>query len=447
MALNPLTALSPLDGRYSRQCDSLRGIFSEYAFMNARVRVEVEWLIALSEAGFAELPHLSDHGKAFLRGLADNFSLEDCEAVKTIEKTTNHDVKAVEYWIKGQVEHDDELRSAAEFVHFACTSEDINNTSHALMLIKGRAELVAFLKRIHGIIANYAHAWADISMLSRTHGQTASPTTVGKEFANVAVRLGRVIEAIENVKIYAKMNGAVGNYNAHLIAYPDFDWESFSRKVVEERLGATFNTHTIQIEPHDYMAELFMQIERANTILIDFDRDVWGYISMHFFRQKLKEGEVGSSTMPHKVNPIDFENAEGNLGMANAILTHLATKLPISRLQRDLTDSTVLRNVGVPMAHVEIAFKSLTKGLGKLLLNEKALYRDLDNCWAVVAEGIQTILRREGYPKPYEALKALTRTNEGITAESISNFIDTLQVSDAVKAELKAITPHNYTGI
>ena len=327
MALNPLTALSPLDGRYSRQCDPLRGIFSEYAFMNARVRVEVEWLIALSEAGFAELPHLSDHGKAFLRGLAEHFSLDDCAAVKEIEKTTNHDVKAVEYWIKGQVAHDEELKNAAEFVHFACTSEDINNTSHALMLMKGREALVAFLEKIRGIIANYAHQWAEIPMLSRTHGQTASPTTVGKEFANVAVRLARVIEAIKSVKILAKMNGAVGNYNAHLIAYPDFDWEAFSKKVVEERLGAVFNTHTIQIEPHDYMAELFQEIERANTILIDFDRDVWGYISMHFFRQKLKEGEVGSSTMPHKVNPIDFENSEGNLGLANAVLGHLAGKL------------------------------------------------------------------------------------------------------------------------
>ena len=445
--LSSLTALSPLDGRYARQCEVLRGIFSESAFMNARVRVEVEWLIALSEAGFEELAPISAHGQAFLRGLADNFTESDCEEIKTIEARTNHDVKAVEYWIKEKVAHDEELAKASEFVHFACTSEDINNTSHALMLTAGRKALVERLTAIRDHIREFAHRWAAVPMLSRTHGQTASPTTVGKEMANVAVRLTRIIEAIEAVKFYAKMNGAVGNFNAHLIAYPDYDWEAHSKRVIEERLGVTFNTHTIQIEPHDYMAELFHEIERANTVLIDFDRDVWGYISMGFFKQKLKEGEVGSSTMPHKVNPIDFENAEGNLGMANAILTHLATKLPISRLQRDLTDSTVLRNVGVPMAHVEIAFKSLTKGLGKLLLNEKALYRDLDNCWAVVAEGIQTILRREGYPKPYEALKALTRTNEGITAESISNFIDTLQVSDAVKAELKAITPHNYTGI
>lgn len=446
MALNPLTALSPLDGRYSRQCDSLRGIFSEYAFMNARVRVEVEWLIALSEAGFSELPHLSDHGKAFLRGLADNFSLEDCEAVKTIEKTTNHDVKAVEYWIKGQVEHDDELRSAAEFVHFACTSEDINNTSHALMLMQGRAELVKFLKRIHGIIAGYAHAWADISMLSRTHGQTASPTTVGKEFANVAVRLARVIEAIENVKIFAKMNGAVGNFNAHLIAYPDFDWEAFAKKVVEERLGATFNTHTIQIEPHDYMAELFMQIERANTILIDFDRDVWGYISMHFFRQKLKEGEVGSSTMPHKVNPIDFENSEGNLGLANAVLGHLAGKLPISRWQRDLTDSTVLRNLGVAFGYSFVGYSALERGLGKLQVNEAMIARDLDAAWEVLAEAVQTVMRRYGVPHPYEQLKALTRGKDGINEATIRTFIDSLEIPADAKARLMALTPATYIG-
>ncbi|WP_443743233.1 adenylosuccinate lyase [Sutterella sp.] len=446
MALNPLTALSPLDGRYSRQCDPLRGIFSEYAFMNARVRVEVEWLIALSEAGFAELPHLSDHGKAFLRGLADNFSTEDCEAVKEIEKTTNHDVKAVEYWIKAQVAHDEELKNAAEFVHFACTSEDINNTSHALMLMRGRTELVAFLKKLHGIIAGYAHAWADISMLSRTHGQTASPTTVGKEFANVAVRLGRVIEAIENVKIYAKMNGAVGNYNAHLIAYPDFDWEAFSKKVVEERLGAVFNTHTIQIEPHDYMAELFMQIERANTILIDFDRDVWGYISMHFFRQKLKEGEVGSSTMPHKVNPIDFENSEGNLGLANAVFGHLAGKLPISRWQRDLTDSTVLRNLGVAFGYAFVGYSALERGLGKLQVNEAMIARDLDAAWEVLAEAVQTVMRRYGVPHPYEQLKALTRGKDGINEETIRTFINNLEIPEDAKARLMALTPATYIG-
>ena len=447
MELNPLTALSPIDGRYARQTDALRDIFSECAFMNARVRVEVEWLISLSEAGFAELPHLSDHGKAFLRGLADNFSLADCEAIKETEKTTNHDVKAVEYWIKNQVAHDEELKSASEFVHFSCTSEDINNTSHAIMLKRGREALADYLQQIHDTIAGFAHQWAEIPMLSRTHGQTASPTTVGKEFANVAVRLERVIEAIRAVKIYAKMNGAVGNYNAHLVSYPEYDWEAHSRKVVEERLGVTFNTHTIQIEPHDYMAELFHQIERANTILIDFDRDVWGYISMHFFKQKLREGEVGSSTMPHKVNPIDFENSEGNLGLANAVLDHLAGKLPISRWQRDLTDSTVLRNVGVPFGHIVIAIQSSLKGLRKLLLNETAIYRDLDNCWSVVAEAIQTILRREAYPHPYEALKALTRTNQAITENSIKEFIEELNVSEEIKKELRAITPHTYTGL
>ena len=446
MALNSLTALSPLDGRYARQCDDLRGIFSEYAFMQARVRVEVEWLIALSEAGFAELPHLSDHAKAFLRGLADNFSVADCEAVKEIERTTNHDVKAVEYWIKNQVAHDEELKSASEFVHFACTSEDINNTSHALMLMRGRDALVAFLEKVRSTIANFAHQWAEIPMLSRTHGQTASPTTVGKEFANVAIRLGRVIEAIRSVKILAKMNGTVGNYNAHLIAYPDFDWEAFSRKVVEERLGATFNTHTIQIEPHDYMAELFHEIERANTILIDFDRDVWGYISMHFFKQKLKEGEVGSSTMPHKVNPIDFENSEGNLGIANALLSHLAGKLPISRWQRDLTDSTVLRNLGVAFGYCFVGYSSLCRGLGKLEVNEHAIAEDINRAWEVLAEAVQTVMRRYGIPHPYEQLKALTRGKEGINEETMRNFISGLDLPEEAKARLMALTPATYIG-
>lgn len=446
MDLNPLTALSPLDGRYARQCDDLRGIFSEYAFMKARVRVEVEWLIALSEAGFKELSHLSDHGKAFLRGLYEKFSIEDCEAVKTIERTTNHDVKAVEYWIKNQVAHDEELKNAAEFVHFACTSEDINNTSHALMLAEGREALVAFLEKVHGTIANFAHEWAAIPMLSRTHGQTASPTTVGKEFANVAVRLARVIEAVKAVKILAKMNGAVGNYNAHLIAYPDFDWEAFSKKVVEERLGATFNTHTIQIEPHDYMAELFHEIERANTILIDFDRDVWGYISMHFFKQKLKEGEVGSSTMPHKVNPIDFENSEGNLGIANALLGHLAGKLPISRWQRDLTDSTVLRNLGVAFGYCFVGYNALMRGLGKLEVNEAIIAADLDHAWEVLAEAVQTVMRRYGVPHPYEQLKALTRGKDGINETTMREFIAKLEIPEEAKARLMALTPATYIG-
>ena len=446
MVLNSLTALSPLDGRYSRQCDILRDIFSEFALMHCRVQVEVEWLIGLSEAGFPELPELSDHARDFLRSLVKNFSLEDCEAIKEIERTTNHDVKAVEYWIKRQVEHDEELRTAAEFVHFACTSEDINNTSHALMLTRGRAVLLQKLEEVHSKIAELAKLWAEIPMLSRTHGQTASPTTVGKEFANVAVRLSRVIEAIHNVKILAKMNGAVGNYNAHLIAYPGFDWEAFFFFFVEERLGLNFNTHTIQIEPHDYMAELFQEISRANTVLIDFDRDVWGYISMHFFKQKLKEGEVGSSTMPHKVNPIDFENSEGNLGIANAFLGHLAGKLPISRWQRDLTDSTVLRNLGVAFGYAIVGYGALMRGLGKLEVNEHRIAEDLDHAWEVLAEAVQTVMRRYGVPHPYEQLKALTRGKEGITAESMRAFISTLDIPADAKARLMDLTPSTYIG-
>ena len=443
--LSSLTALSPLDGRYARQCEVLRGIFSESAFMNARVRVEVEWLIALSEAGFEELAPISAHGQAFLRGLADNFTESDCEEIKTIEARTNHDVKAVEYWIKEKVAHDEELAKASEFVHFACTSEDINNTSHALMLTAGRKALVERLTTIRDHIREFAHRWAAVPMLSRTHGQTASPTTVGKEMANVAVRLTRIIEAIEAVKFYAKMNGAVGNFNAHLIAYPDYDWEAHSKRVIEERLGVTFNTHTIQIEPHDYMAELFHEIERANTVLIDFDRDVWGYISMGFFKQKLKEGEVGSSTMPHKVNPIDFENSEGNLGIANALLTHLAQKLPISRWQRDLTDSTVLRNLGVAFGYCFVGYNALTRGLGKLQLNEHRIAEDLDHAWEVLAEAIQTVMRRYGVPHPYEQLKALTR-GKGITPETIHEFVSQLDIPADAKERLMKLTPATYIG-
>ena len=444
--LSPLTALSPLDGRYARQCTELRDIFSESAFMNARVRVEVEWLIALSNAGFAELAPISAEGCAFLRGLADNFTVADCEEINAIEATTNHDVKAVEYWIKGKVAHDAELAKASEFVHFACTSEDINNTSHALMLTAGRKALVAKLEGIHATIAGYAHQWADVSMLSRTHGQTASPTTVGKEMANVAVRLARVIEAIKAVKFYAKMNGAVGNFNAHLIAYPDYDWESHSRHVVEDKLGLNFNTHTIQIEPHDYMAELFHEIERANTVLMDFDRDVWGYISMGFFKQKLKEGEVGSSTMPHKVNPIDFENSEGNLGLANAVLGHMAGKLPISRWQRDLTDSTVLRNLGVAFGYCFVGYNALGRGLGKLELNAARVAEDLDAAWEVLAEAIQTVMRRYGIPKPYEKLKALTRGKGHMTPEVIHAFVETLEIPEDAKDRLRKLTPATYIG-
>jgi adenylosuccinate lyase len=444
--LSPLTALSPLDGRYARQCAELRDIFSESAFMNARVRVETEWLIALAEAGFAELPALSEHAVKFLRALADNFSEKDCARIKEIESVTNHDVKAVEYWIKEQVAHDEELARASEFVHFACTSEDINNTSHALMLTAGRKALLARLRAIREKIAGFAHLWADVPMLSRTHGQTASPTTVGKEMANVAVRLGRVIEAIEAVKIYAKMNGAVGNYNAHLIAYPDYDWEAHSRRVIEERLGVTFNTHTIQIEPHDYMAELFHEVSRANTIILDFDRDVWGYISMGFFKQKLREGEVGSSTMPHKVNPIDFENSEGNLGVANALLLHLAGKLPISRWQRDLTDSTVLRNLGVAFGYCFVGYSALERGLGKLELNAERVAADLDASWEVLAEAVQTVMRRYGVPKPYEKLKALTRGKGRMTAEVIREFIQTLEIPQDAKDRLLELRPDTYIG-
>ncbi len=444
--LSPLTALSPLDGRYARQCAELRDIFSESAFMNARVRVETEWLIALAEAGFAELPALSEHAVKFLRALADNFSEKDCARIKEIESVTNHDVKAVEYWIKEQVVHDEELARASEFVHFACTSEDINNTSHALMLTAGRKALLARLRAIREKIAGFAHLWADVPMLSRTHGQTASPTTVGKEMANVAVRLGRVIEAIEAVKIYAKMNGAVGNYNAHLIAYPDYDWEAHSRRVIEERLGVTFNTHTIQIEPHDYMAELFHEVSRANTIILDFDRDVWGYISMGFFKQKLREGEVGSSTMPHKVNPIDFENSEGNLGVANALLLHLAGKLPISRWQRDLTDSTVLRNLGVAFGYCFVGYSALERGLGKLELNAERVAADLDASWEVLAEAVQTVMRRYGVPKPYEKLKALTRGKGRMTAEVIREFIQTLEIPQDAKDRLLELRPDTYIG-
>ena len=432
MEFSPLTALSPLDGRYARQTAALREFYSESAYLKARVRVEVEWLIALSEAGLPELREISEKGKAFL-------------GIKEIEKTTNHDVKAVEYWIKAQVANDEELAAASEFVHFGCTSDDINNASHALMLTAGRVALVDYLETVRAKIAEYAHLWADVPMLARTHGQTATPTTVGKEFANFAIRLGREIEAIKAVRILAKLNGAVGNYNAHIIAYPEIDWEAISKKVVEERLGVNFQTHSTQIEPHDYMAALFDATVRANTILLDMDRDIWSYISLGYFKQKLKEGEVGSSTMPHKVNPIDFENSEGNLGIANALFTHLAQKLPISRFQRDLTDSTVLRNLGVGFGYCFIAYGSLMRGLGKLELNEARLAEDLDRAWEVLAEAIQTVMRRYGVPKPYEQLKALTR-GKGITPETLRDFIANLDIPADAKAMLMELTPATYLG-
>lgn len=446
MDLSALTALSPLDGRYARQTDALREVFSEYAFMRARVKVETEWLIALSEFNLPELKNISDSGKAFLRGLAANFTVEDCQAIKDIEKTTNHDVKAVEYWIKNQVAHDAELSKASEFVHFACTSEDINNTSHALMLTEGRKELVAFLEKLHAMLATFAHEWAEVPMLARTHGQHASPTTVGKEFSVFAVRLQRIIDAINAVKIMGKMNGAVGNFNAHLIAYPEYDWEAFAKNMIENRLGLVFDTHTIQIQPHDYMAELFQEISRANTLFIDLDRDIWGYISLGYFHQKLKAGEVGSSTMPHKVNPIDFENSEGNLGIANAFLNHLAGKLPISRWQRDLTDSTVLRNMGVAFGYCFVGYNALARGLGKLEINLPAIANDIDNAWEVLAEAVQTVMRRYGIPKPYEQLKALTRGKDGINEKVMHDFIQTLAIPEDAKARLLALRPATYIG-
>ena len=447
MIFSTLTAISPVDGRYRNKAENLAAYLSEYALIKYRVQVEIEYFITLSEF----LPQLraltTGENKEALRKIYREFSVEDATRIKEIESVTNHDVKAVEYFIKEKFDLLS-LQEYKEFIHFGLTSQDINNTSVPLS-IKDALNEVYFpgLQEVIDMLKKYAEDWADVPMLAKTHGQPASPTRLGKEVMVFVYRLEQQVKLLKATPVSAKFGGATGNFNAHHVAFPEYDWKAFGNKFVNEVLGLSREEWTTQISNYDNMAAIFDGMKRIDTILIDLCRDFWQYVSMEYFKQKIKAGEVGSSAMPHKVNPIDFENAEGNLGMANAILTHLATKLPISRLQRDLTDSTVLRNVGVPMAHVEIAFKSLTKGLGKLLLNEKALYRDLDNCWAVVAEGIQTILRREGYPKPYEALKALTRTNEGITAESISNFIDTLQVSDAVKAELKAITPHNYTGI
>lgn len=447
MTLSALTALSPLDGRYAAKVAPLRPLLSEFGLMHRRVQVEVEWFIALSDAGFAEFKPLSEASRGLLRGLVLRFGEADAQAIKDIERTTNHDVKAVEYWLKSRFENSAELKAASEFVHFACTSEDINNTSHGLMLKAARAEvLLPSLDRIVAKLQQMAHTLADVPMLSRTHGQTASPTTVGKEIANVVARLVHARSRIADVKMLAKMNGAVGNYNAHLAAWPAFDWESFSRKVVEEQLGLTFNPYTIQIEPHDWMAELFDAVTRTNTILIDWSRDVWGYVSLGYFKQRLKAGEIGSSTMPHKVNPIDFENAEGNFGLANALLTHLSQKLPISRWQRDLTDSTVLRNMGVALGYAVLGYDSLLRGLDKLEINHEALADDLDAAWEVLAEPIQTVMRRYGLPNPYERLKELTR-GKAITREAIAAFIDTLELPAAEKARLQALTPANYTGV
>ena len=447
MNLSPLSALSPLDGRYAPKLAALRPLLSEFGLMHRRVQVEVEWFIALSDAGFAEFKPLSEAARGLLRGLVVRFSEADAQAIKDIEKTTNHDVKAVEYWLKSRFDSHAELKTAGEFVHFACTSEDINNTAHALMLDAARRQVL--LPALDGVVdklRGMAHAFADVPMLSRTHGQTASPTTVGKEIANVVARLATARERIAGVRLLAKMNGAVGNYNAHLAAWPDFDWEAFARRVVEERLGLAFNPYTIQIEPHDAMAELFDAVTRCDTILVDWCRDAWGYISLGYFRQRLKPGEVGSSTMPHKVNPIDFENAEGNFGLANALLTHLSQKLPISRFQRDLTDSTVLRNMGVALGYAVLGLDSLARGLDKLELDRAALAADLDASWEVLAEAIQTVMRRHGLSEPYERLKALTR-GQAVTRETMAAFIDGLADLPAAERErLKAMTPASYTG-
>jgi len=447
MNLSPTTALSPLDGRYAAKLASLRPVMSEYGYMHRRVQVEVAWFIALSDAGFAEFAPLSEADRAYLQGLVADFDEDDCAAIKAEEKVTNHDVKAVEYWIKKQFKGRPALEKASEFVHFACTSEDINNTSHALQIKAGRdAVLLPQLDAIIARLRAMAHQYAAVPMLSRTHGQTASPTTVGKEIANVVARLQKTRASIAEVNILAKMNGAVGNYNAHLSAWPGFDWEGFSRKVVEQQLGLTFNPYTIQIEPHDWMAELFDAVTRTNTILIDWSRDVWGYVSLGYFKQRTKAGEIGSSTMPHKVNPIDFENAEGNFGLANALLAHLSQKLPISRWQRDLTDSTVLRNMGVALGYALLGYDSLLRGLDKLEINREALAADLDAAWEVLAEPIQTVMRRYSLPNPYERLKELTR-GKAITREAIAAFIDTLtELPEAERARLKALTPGSYTG-
>ena len=424
---------------------------SEQGYMHRRVQVEVAWFIKLSDAGFSEFKPLTPGARTYLMGLVKNFSEADGEAIKAIEKTTNHDVKAVEYWIKSKFEARPELVATQEFVHFACTSEDINNTSHALQLKSARD--MVLLPALDAVIAKLrakAHGFAEVPMLSRTHGQTASPTTVGKEIANVVVRLAAARDKIAAIKIMAKMNGAVGNYNAHLSAWPDFDWEAFSRNVIETPeplgLGLTFQPYSIQIEPHDYMAELFDAIARADTILIDWARDVWGYVSLGYFKQKLKDGEVGSSTMPHKVNPIDFENAEGNLGLANALLKHLSEKLPISRWQRDLTDSTVLRNMGVAVGYAVLAYQSLLTGLNKLEINEAAVASDLDASWEVLAEPIQTVMRRFGLPQPYEQLKKFTR-GAAMTRELMQGFIAGLAIPEAEKERLLAMTPGSYTGM
>jgi adenylosuccinate lyase len=448
MMISTLTAISPVDGRYRNKTERLAAYFSEFALIKYRLQVEIEYFVAL--AGF--LPELeslmTEENKEALRKIYRSFSVEDAVRIKEIEKTTNHDVKAVEYYIKEKIDALPSLCEYREFVHFGLTSQDINNTSVPLLLKEALNEVYyPGLQKIIDVLKRYAEEWKDIPMLARTHGQPASPTRLGKEVTVFVYRLEQQLALLKAVPVSAKFGGATGNFNAHKAAYPQYDWKQFGHAFVHEVLGLVREEYTTQISNYDNLAAMFDGLKRINTILIDLNRDFWQYISMEYFKQKIKEGETGSSAMPHKVNPIDFENAEGNLGMASAILEHLAAKLPVSRLQRDLTDSTVLRNIGVPLAHIQIAFESLTLGLGKLLLNKAILHRDLEQCPAVVTEGIQTILRREGYPRPYEALKALTRTNEVVTEQSIRDFIDNLKIGEDIKKELKAISTYNYTGV
>jgi adenylosuccinate lyase len=448
MSFAPIYALSPLDGRYHNKVADLRPYFSEFALIRYRVQVEIEWLKALSnEPLIAEVPAFSAATMAQLDNLVENFSIADAEAVKAIEMRTNHDVKAVEYWLKESLAGNAEITRVAEFIHFACTSEDINNLSYGMMLQASRNQvMLPMLKKMIGSLTQWAHQLTDVPMLARTHGQPATPTTMGKEIANVVYRLQRGYEQLAKVAILGKINGAVGNYNAHTIAYPDLDWEKFSRDFVE-KLDLVFNPYTTQIEPHDTIAELFDAYARVNTILLDMDRDIWGYISLGYFRQKTKEGEVGSSTMPHKVNPIDFENSEGNLGIANALLRHLSDKLPVSRWQRDLTDSTVLRNMGVVLGYTLLAYDSCMRGLSKLEINSARLQQDLQDSWEVLAEPIQTVMRRYGVTNPYEQLKALTRGKANITQETLHQFIANLAIPEADKRRLLELTPQNYTGL
>ncbi len=447
MNLSELTAISPIDGRYGSKTKDLRVIFSEYGLIRHRVLVEVRWLQKLASIdAISEVPPLSQHAQQILDGIIENFAEEDAQRVKNIERTTNHDVKAVEYFLKEKIQGNSELEAISEFIHFACTSEDINNLSYALMLSQGRSQaLLPMMDEVVDAMTALAHDYADVAMLSRTHGQTASPTTVGKEMANVAYRLKRQRAQLINVPMLGKINGAVGNYNAHLSAYPTLDWEVIAEEFVTS-LGLAWNPYTIQIEPHDYIAEMFNALARFNTILIDFDRDIWGYIAQGYFKQKTVAGEVGSSTMPHKVNPIDFENSEGNLGIANALFDHLGNKLPISRWQRDLTDSTVLRTLGVGIAHAVIAYQATLKGISKLQINPQRLANDLDNAWEVLAEPVQTVMRRYGIEKPYEKLKELTRGQGGINQTTMREFIGTLDIPDDAKQRLLEMTPASYTG-